>query len=91
MAKRDREERQEMSAEEARAARLAAAKPKAAKELSEAQKREAFRLHWVKEKAQYGKAARELEDIIWLHLKAIKMDEPAKFDEGIKHFGLKKE
>ena len=91
MAKRDREDRQEMSAEEARAARLAAAKPKAPKELSDAQKREAFRLHWLKERAKYGKDARDLEDIIWLHLKAVKMDEPSKFDDGLKHFGLKKE
>lgn len=90
MAKRDREERQEMSPEEARAARLANAKPKAPKELSEAQKREAFRLHWAKERNKYGKA-RDLEDILWLHLKAIKMDDPSKFDEGLKHFGLKKE
>jgi len=85
-----KEDPQNMSMQEARAARLAMAKPKAPKELSESQKREAFRLHWAKEKASYGKT-RDLEEILWLHLKATKMDSPEKFDDGLKHFGLKKE
>lgn len=92
MAKNDRkpeDKSKEMSMAEAKALRVSMAKPQAPKELSQAQKREAFRLHWAKEKSKYGKT-RDLEDALWLHLKAIKMDVPEKFDDGLKHFGLKK-
>jgi hypothetical protein len=76
------------SAIEARARRAAAFKP-AARALSESQKRESFRLFWTRNKKKYGKA-KNLEGIIWLHLKSVKMDEPEKFEAGLSHFGLKK-
>lgn len=77
-----------MGAEEARAYRASLHQP-AAKKLSAQQKREAFRLFWAVEKAKYGKK-KDLEGILWLHLKASKLDEPQQFEAGLAHFGLKK-
>lgn len=78
----------EMTLQEARAYRASLAKPEARK-LTEQETREQFRLFWAKEKSKYGKA-KDLEEILWIHLKASKHDEPARFDDGLKHFGLKK-
>lgn len=90
MAKKNQEKApsREMSIEEARAYRASLAKP-AEPALSEEQKREQFRLFWAQEKHKYGKS-KDLESVLWLHLKATQMDEPAKFESGIAHFGLKK-
>lgn len=95
MAKKDREEREEvqnepkeMSLEEARAYRAALYKP-SAKVLSEDEKREQFRIFWAQEKYKYGKS-KDLEQILWVHLKASKHDDPEKFEAGLKHFGLQK-
>lgn len=82
------ENKQEMSAEEAKAFRASLHRP-AVQVLTEKEKREQFRVFWAKSKRQYGKA-KNLEEILWLHLKSSKMDEPEKFEDGIKHFGLKK-
>lgn len=82
------EKAQEMSLEEAKAYRASLYKP-VIKPLTDKEKREAFRLFWAVEKYKYGKS-KDLEEILWLHLKASKMDEPVEFDNGLKHFGLKK-
>jgi len=79
---------QVMTSEEARLYRASLHKPEK-KALSEQQKRESFRLFWAVEKAKYGKK-KDLEGILWLHLKASKLDEPEQFEDGLKHFGLKK-
>lgn len=80
----------EMTLEEAKAYRASLNKPKE-KVLSEQAKREEFRLFWAREKAKYGKVKeKDLEGILWLHLKAAKLDSPEQFEEGLKHFGLKK-
>ncbi len=79
---------QEMSLEEARAYRASMYKP-TKKKLSAQEKREAFRLFWAVEKTKYGKK-KDLEGILWLHLKASKLDEPEQFEDGLRHFGLKK-
>lgn len=81
-------ENKEMTAEEAKAFRASLAKPEA-RQLTEKEKREQFRVFWAKSKRKYGKD-KDLEEIIWLHLKSSKMDEPEKFEDGLKHFGLKK-
>lgn len=57
--------------------------------LNEQEKREAFRIFWAQEKSKYGKS-KDLEQVLWLHLKATKQDEPEQFENGIKHFGLTK-
>jgi hypothetical protein len=93
MAKKDSMEKQdtvkkEMTTEEAIAYRASQYKPQAVV-LTELQKREQFRLFWAKQKAQYGKP-KELEEILWLHLTASKMNDPTQFEAGLKHFGLKK-
>jgi len=80
--------REEMSLEESRAFRASLARP-AERKLSDGEKREAFRVYWAQAKANFGQT-KALEEIIWSHLKAIKKDEPNKFEEGIAHFGLKK-
>lgn len=88
MAKKDAQVNKEMSLEEARKWRASLAKPELSS-LTEDQKRESWRLYWAQNKASYGRG-KELEEIIWLHLKAIKMDSPSQFEQGAKHFGLKK-
>lgn len=88
MAKERKEmEKNTMSEEEAKAFRASLYKPQI-KQLTEKEKREQFRLFWAKSKRKYGKA-KDLEQIIWLHLKSIKMDSPEQFESGIKNFGLK--
>jgi hypothetical protein len=80
--------KRDMSMEESRAYRASLAKPKE-KVLSDSQKREEFRKFWALNKRQYGKA-KDLEPILWEHIKASKMDSPEKFEAGLAHFGLKK-
>lgn len=91
MGKKNREsevDAPDMSIEEAKAYRASLAKPAVVK-LTEQQRRDAFRVFWAKEKYAYGQP-KKLEEIIWLHLKSLKMDDPSKFEDGIKNFGLKK-
>lgn len=83
-----REKKSEMSLQDARAYRASLYKEKA-KELAEHEKREMFRLHWAENKYKYGKA-KDLEEILWVHLKAAKLNDPENFEKGIAHFGLKK-
>ena len=81
-------EDEQMSLEEARAYRASLYKP-SERPLQEHEKKEAFRIFWASNRRQYGKG-KNLESILWTHLKAVKLDEPSKFEEGLKHFGLKK-
>jgi len=78
----------EMTLEEARAYRAARHAANVAPQ-SEEQQKEKFRIFWAQEKVKYGRP-KELEEILWLHLKAIRHDAPEKFEAGLKHFGLKK-
>jgi len=50
--------------------------------------REEFRKYFVGLKRQLNLGP-ELENVIWLHLKAISMDKKEKFNEGVTHFGYK--
>jgi hypothetical protein len=50
--------------------------------------REEFRKYFVALKRQL-KLAPELENVIWLHLKAINMDKKDQFNDGVRHFGYK--
>lgn len=87
--KQDKKERKaDMSLDEAKAYRASLYKKEALK-LSEQDKREQFRLYWAENKYKYGKA-KDLEDILWVHLKASKLNDPEQFEEGLAHFGLKK-
>lgn len=86
--RQERSENKEMSLEEAKAYRASLNKPKAA-QLTEKEVREQFRIFWAREKAKYGKA-KDLEEILWLHLKSSQLDSPDKFEDGLAHFGLKK-
>lgn len=79
---------EEMTLEEARAYRSSLYKP-AVKSLTEQEKREEFRLFWAQEKYKYGKS-KDLEEILWLHLKASNQENPENFQDGLNHFGLKK-
>lgn len=80
--------KEEMSLEEAKAFRASLVKEQPAA-ISDKEKRESFKRFWAENK-KYYKRASKLEEVIWLHLKAVKMDHPSKFQEGLKHFGLKK-
>ncbi len=51
--------------------------------------RESFRAFWAVVKKEYSKP-KELEEVLWAHLKAIGYDKPELFEQGLKHFGLKK-
>jgi hypothetical protein len=79
---------EEMSLEEIKAYR-ASKHISVPKKLSQEEKRELFSIFWAQEKYKYGKT-KELENIIWLHLVTMKLDEPDKFEDGLKSFGLKK-
>jgi len=78
----------EMTLEEAKAFRAALARPQE-KTLSGKQRREAFKAFWAQNKKAYG-MTNKLEEILWLHMVATKNDEPANFEAGLKHFGIKK-
>jgi hypothetical protein len=82
------ENKQDMTLEEAKEYRASLYVPPVVK-LTDQQKREAFRVFWAQAKRKYGKA-KDLESIIWLHLKSSKMDDPSQFEAGLSHFGLKK-
>jgi hypothetical protein len=83
-----KEQQEEMTLEEAKAAR--AAKHKASPPiLADHQKRESFRVYWAQERNKFGKP-KNLEEVLWIHLKATKQDSPEQFEAGLKHFGLKK-
>lgn len=84
--KEQKQEVSEMSVEEARA--LRAAKHNALpKKMSDQEKREAFRLFWAQEKSKYDRE-KDLEGALWVHLKAINMDQPENFKKGLANFGL---
>lgn len=82
------EEAVEMTVEEARAHRVSLHKPEAI-ELSVEECREEFRKFWAQQKSKYGKS-KDLEEILWLHLKAVEKAKPESFEAGLAHFGLKK-
>jgi hypothetical protein len=48
-----------------------------------------FQEWWATERKSYGRD-KDLEEILWPHLKAIGADSPEKFEAGVQHFGLKK-
>jgi hypothetical protein len=50
--------------------------------------REEFRKYFVGLKRKLNLAP-ELENVLWLHLKAMGMDKKDKFNEGVMHFGYK--
>jgi hypothetical protein len=77
-----------MTLEEAKAYRASLYRPQA-RPLTEAQRREAFRVFWAGNKKKYG-SSKYLEHALWLHLKAIGMDSPEQFHDGLFNFGLKK-
>lgn len=81
------EEIQEMSLEEAKAFRASLYKP-TVQELTEQDKREAFRIFWAQNRTKYGQT-KEIEGILWLHLVATKLNSPENFINGIQNFGLK--
>ena len=80
-------EKEEMSLEEAKAYRASLAKAEPVI-LTEKQKRDAFKVFWAQNKKRFG-LSNKLENILWLHLVSTKNDEPAKFEAGLKNFGLK--
>lgn len=83
-----KEKKSEMTLQEAKAYRASLA-PTEARKLDEHEKREQFRIFWAENKYKYGKA-KDLEPILWAHLKSAKLDDPKDFEAGIAHFGLKK-
>ena len=78
---------EEMTLEEAAAYRAALYKPEA-KELSIEEEQNLFRMWWAEQKYRYGQP-KELEEILWLHLKAIDHTRPDQFEKGLANFGLK--
>jgi hypothetical protein len=57
--------------------------------LSSISSRESFRIFWASAKKEYKKS-KDLEDVLWAHLKATGNDKPELFEKGLQHFGLKK-
>lgn len=81
---------QDMTLEESKAYRASLYRPTSIV-LNDAQKRENFRLFWAQQKRKYSKfkGIGNIEDVLWLHLKASKLDEPKDFAKGLQNFGLK--
>jgi hypothetical protein len=50
----------------------------------------AFADFWAKHQSKFKKG-KDLEEILWAHLQAIKHDKPELFEAGLKHFGIFKE
>jgi hypothetical protein len=80
---------EEMTLEEAQAYRASLAPSPAEQPMTIEEKREEFRKYWALNKAKFGQV-KEIEPIIWTHLKAVQMDHPSQFEQGLKHFGLEK-
>jgi len=51
--------------------------------------KEIFCAWWASERRKYDRP-KELEDVLWAHLKSIGCDKPELFGKGIEHFGLRK-
>lgn len=48
-----------------------------------------FQEYWAQNKTNYS-CPKDVEPIIWAHLKAAGYDSPEKFEAGIKNFGFEK-
>ena len=68
--------------------RKAAHEAKMAENISFEDSREEFRKYFVELKRKLNLAP-EIENVIWLHLKATNMNVKDKFNEGVNHFGYK--
>lgn len=75
--------------DEARKARLEIAAKRAARTGKKEDNYSKFQEWWAAERRAYGRD-KDLEEILWPHLKAIGHDSPEKFEAGVQHFGLKK-
>jgi len=51
--------------------------------------RDAFSEFWARVRKQYNRP-RELETVIWAHIKSSGHDQPHLFEAGLTHFGLRK-
>lgn len=72
----------------ARQMRIAMAKQNKAPE-ADVDAKEAFRVFWTSARKSYDRP-KELEEVLWAHLKASGYDKPELFQAGLEHFGLKK-
>jgi hypothetical protein len=76
---------------EGRALRLKLSQTKNKKEtFTEKELRTKFEEYWNLNKAKFTeKSSKELEEVLWFHLKSSGYSSPEKFEEGIVHFGYK--
>ncbi len=81
------QEQPEMTMEEARAYRASLHRPEQIQQSPEEQRNE-FRMWWAEQKSRFG-MGKDLEPILWMHLKAIGMTSPESFEAGMQNFGLK--
>jgi hypothetical protein len=51
--------------------------------------RDEFSLFWTRVRKEYNRS-KDIEPVLWAHLKSIGHDKPELFEAGLKHFGLKK-
>jgi hypothetical protein len=58
-------------------------------DMTEQEKKEIFKSYWARSRKLFNKE-KEIEEILWAHLKAIGCDSEDSFEEGIANFGLKK-
>jgi hypothetical protein len=57
--------------------------------LHELSARDAFSEFWARVRKEYNRP-RDLESVIWAHLKSSGHDQPHLFEAGLAHFGLRK-
>ena len=82
-----KEKKQQLSPQELRRANYEASK-KLGKIQREEDVREDFKKYFIKLRRKLNLNS-QLEEVIWLHLKAIKMASQDKFDDGVRNFGYK--
>jgi ribosome biogenesis protein Nip4 len=57
--------------------------------LEDVDARESFREYWAVNKKSFNQS-KEVEEVVWAHLKAIEHDQPELFEIGVGHFGFNK-
>ncbi len=74
---------------EARSAKLALIESRKKINKNEEESRVKFQEFWALNKIKYN-TQKDIEPILWAHLKAAGFTTPEKFEAGIENFGLKK-
>jgi len=85
----DNKPRDEQIKEKLEAARQVSPVAKKRDAYEESKAKEAFGTWWTAARKSYDRP-KDLEDVLWAHLRSTGHDKPELFEKGVEHFGLKK-